>query len=240
MMPAPNRKYVILLFSAILLLLALDQGVKLAVRELAPPVAEEAVLVSPDHPVDIRLDPTLHAKAAESLTPLAERWGVPLRLLTVGYALLMTAVFLLFCLLAAGVLLLPFRHLPKRRYPQLTCAVLVLGAAGVLASLWADGLLWGGSLDWLRVTWLVEAGERVVEGHTHPLPYVRFNKLIFDLKDVYLLAACILLFVRLGLLLATYARCTPEERAVLKDMERHPIRSIRNLLAHRAQEDRDA
>ncbi len=234
------KRRVVLLLPAVLLLLALDQGVKLAVRELVPPVAEDTVLVSPDHPVDVRLDPVLHAKVAESLTPLAERWGAPLRLLTAGYALLMTAVAALLGLLAACVLYLPFWDLPKRRYTRLTCAVLVLGAAGVLASLWADGLLWDGSLDWLRVTWLVEAGERMVEGHTHPLPYVRFNKLIFDLKDVYLLVACVLLFVRLGLLLATYARCTPEERAGLKEKERHPIRNLRSMLAHmRDQKDID-
>ncbi len=125
-----------------------------------------------------------------------------------------------------------FWDLQKPTYRRLTTAVLILAAGGVIASLWADELLWGGSLDWLSITWLVEAGERMVEGHAHPLPYVRFNRLVFDIKDVYLWLSCLLLAIRSVLVIVTYANCTPEERAGLKEKERHPIRNLRNMLAH--------
>ncbi len=63
------------ILAVIFLLVLLDQGVKVAVDRLVPPVEEGTVLVSVEHPVDVRIAPTLHAKVADNLSPLAARWG---------------------------------------------------------------------------------------------------------------------------------------------------------------------
>ena len=113
--------------------------------------------------------------------------------------MLVYAVLILLRLVAVHFLFLPKKH------PRILHAILcLLVAAAVCVSF--DELIYRGSLDYLGV--IFRTGEKQVGGHTHPL----YSEIIFDLKDMYVWCAYLLLTLLLILCIIDYTRTSKERK----------------------------
>lgn len=208
-------KYLLL----ILLLILLDQGVKLAIDRFY------TVDGDPMQTVSVHLHPEVNGEDLLQAEARAEQTGLPLpfwmavNIAGKGILALLAMFFICFAHVA-------LKTANIRAYPRLVGFISGFTFAGTLCSI-LDDLLRGGSLDWFCVSRVVHVNDQ-----RHDIAHF-----IFDLKDVYLLI--VMLTVILFFLLACvgmirFGRDKQAEAAwkkafpgQLKAFLKHPIRFLK-------------
>ena len=207
-------KYLLL----ILLLILLDQGVKLAIDCLYTADGDSMQTVG------VHLHPEVNGENARRAEERAERTGlsVPFWMSVNSAGKGILALLALFFVCFAYVAL---RTANLRAYPRLAGLISVFIFAGVLCSI-IDDLFWGGSLDWFCIS-------RIIHGSDQRHDIAHF---IFDLKDLYLLLvviAAILFFLLTCVGMTRFGKDKEAEAAwkkafplQFKAFLRHPIRFL--------------
>lgn len=207
-------KYLLL----ILLLLLLDQGMKLTMDRLYSADGD------PMQTVGVHLHPELNGENLLQAQARAEQTGLPtpfwiaLNVAEKGILALFALFFVCFAYVA-------MKTANIRAYPRLAGFITVFTLAAALCGI-LDDLFWGGSLDWFCVSRMVR-----VSDERHDIAHF-----IFDLKDVYLLLvviAAILFFLLTCVGMTRFGKDKDAEAAWkkafpvhLKAFLRHPIRYI--------------
>ena len=208
-------KYLLL----ILLLILLDQGVKLAIDRFYRLDGD------PMQAVGVHLHPEVNGENLLQAEARAEQTGlpVPFWMAVNMFGKVFWASLALFFVCFAYVAL---KTANIRAYPRLLGFISAFTFAGTLCSI-LDDLFWGGSLDWFCVSRVVHVSDQ-----RHDIAHF-----ILDLKDVYLLA--VVLAVMLFFLLACvgmirFGRDKQAEAAwkkvfpgQLKTFLKHPIRFLK-------------
>ena len=212
-----HSRYIIL---TTLLLVLLDQGAKLLVSSLVE--VNEAVLAVADR---VHIHPVLHQDVREGLLPLSEATGIPVLVWSLGRALLLSLAFATMLLFLYWAHKFVFWDAQDRPRPLLSQPIVCLWSAGLLCSCFIDQLFWGGSLDFICV-----ATSRTVICEQCHLPHeMPWHRLIFDLKDVYIWLALLLLWIRIIAWLIALLKYDKANSEALKPKFRHPIQNIKQM-----------
>lgn len=207
-------KYLLLL----LLLILLDQGVKLAIDRFYTADGD------PMQTIGVHLHPEVNGETLLRAQTRAEQTGLPVpfwaALTIAGKGIL--ALFAM-CFVCFAYLALKTANI--RAYPRLAGFISGFTLASTLCSIF-DDLFRGGSLDWLCVSRVVHVSDQ-----RHDIAHF-----IFDLKDLYLLLvviAAILFFLLTCVGMARFGKDKEAEAewkkafpVQLKAFLRHPIRHI--------------
>lgn len=214
-----KKKTIIICISAILMLIALDQVSKLFV-DIFFEVPENADLLTNT----LHIHPRINDEGINSVLPISEALSVNIYVILILRAIIFSVLFLVFVAALYGIHKFFFWDCNKKKYTVLNIAIFSLAAASEICSFYIDELFWGGSLDWICISW---SGQKIVNGHYHPIAY----HLTLDLKDIYVYIAILLLVVRLVLFIITYLKSDPQERKGFKQKEKHPLQNIKNMMA---------
>lgn len=208
-------KYLLL----ILLLILLDQGVKLAIDRFYTADGD------PMQAVGVHLHPEVNGENALRAETRAEQTGLPAPFwMAVN---LFEKIFLaLLALFFVCVAYVAMRTANIRAYPRLAGLICAFTFAGVFCGI-LDDLFWGGSLDWFCVSRVVHVSDQ-----RHDLAHF-----ILDWKDVYLFFVVIavsLFFLLACVGMTRFGRNKEAEAAwkkafpaQLKAFLRHPIRFMK-------------
>ena len=203
-----------------LLLVLLDQGTKLLVSSLVE--VNEAVLAVAGR---VHIHPQINDEVTRKLLPLSEATGIPVLVWSLGRTLLLSLAFVAMLLFLYWANKFVFWDAQDRPRPLLSQPVVCLWTAGLLCSCFIDQLLWGGSLDFICV-----ATTRTIVCEQCHLPHeVPWHRLIFDLKDVYIWLALLLLWIRIIAWLIALLKYDKANGEALKQKFRHPIQNIKQM-----------
>lgn len=204
---------------AVILLIAIDQGLKCLVHAT---VAGGEELLSVTNTLHIH--PYLNDEDAVQMQPTADEKGMDVRLLLVLRSLPKDLFFYALLFLIYGWLRFLFWDLSMPRLPLLTRGGLALFLSGTLCSGYIDEIFWGGSLDYicLALDRRVSAGD-----HYQTVP----RHIIFDTKDIYLTVG-IAFLILFALRIWVWAMRICRDKDVSKKIDQrilHPIKSIRSM-----------
>lgn len=202
----------------LLLLLLLDQGVKLAIHRFYTPDGDLM------RTVGVHLHPEVNGKSLLLAEERAAQTGLPAPF-WMAVSLAGKCGLMLLSLAFVGVGYVALTSANLRAYPRLAGCISALTCAGTLCSI-IDDLSRGGSLDWFCVSRSIHLGEQ-----RHDIAHF-----IFDLKDFYVFLAVIATILFFLLACAGMIRFGRDKEAEaawkkafparLMDFARHPIRTL--------------
>lgn len=179
----------------------------------------------------VHIHPQLNAEGVEAAARISDFLNIDIHVVLIVRALFYIFIFVLFILAYVGFHVFIFWGCQKKTYKTLNFWIISIAAAALLCSFFADELFWGGSLDWICITWL--GNHSAVSHHVTSYHYT------FDIKDIYLFIAMILTIVRGCLFLYTYQKSTPDEKKQFSDRLKHPIQNIKDVIRYYKGEERE-
>lgn len=211
----------------ILVLIVLDQGIKIIVNNTIP-AKEELFSVSNT----IHIHPYLNDKDAKELSPIAQEKNIDVRILVIFYSFFKDIAFFFFAFILCGWFWLLFWdfNIPKNPFLVRTGLGFLLG--GVICGGYIDELFWGGSLDYICISFYKKV---LVTDHYHIVP----KHIIFDAKDIFLLIGFGVLVAYVAQILA-WAFKTSKDKEISRKIDYrliHPIKTIKTILAARKKQN---
>lgn len=218
-------KPILFILLSILVLITIDQGVKIAVEQAV--TADDGLMQVSDA---VHIHPYFNGADRAELQPIAEKYNLPIDFLMILEALSLTMKFVLFGLCAYFVDRFFFWDTPRKHYPLLTASMICLIVAGLLCHAYIDELFRGGTLDYICISRTIEITEQVGDHiHTVTAPHHRF----FDLADIYIASSLLLTIVRIGLWCVSLLKQNAADPKSISAKLKHPIRNIRSMTERR-------
>ena len=218
-----NKKKILIVFIAIILLIALDQVSKVIVYNICG-INEGMPKDYPEVTHGLHIYPLINDVDKTAAQNISNNTGINADLVYVLYL----SVFIIGGMAFIGAM----SYVPKFFYwdtqrstiPFVRYALFCLGVSSSVCSLIIDEIFWGGSLDWICVSTMFHK----------PFGAPSEYKAIFlaiDFKDIYLFMAVILVIVVFAHFVYGYMRSSAQERKTFDDKVLHPIKNIKNMLA---------
>lgn len=204
----------------ILILIVLDQGLKLIVHNT---VASNDKLFTISNTIHIH--PYLNDEDAQSMLPVAESKNMDVRVLLVLNSLWKDTIVLLIGLFICGWVWVIFWDLNMPKNPLLLQWGLSLVFSGVICSNYVDEYFWGGSLDFICIAFDKQVS---ISDHYHTVP----KHIIFDAKDIFIWIGLALLIVYVFKFLIWAVKIDKDKEASQKISYRvfHPIKAIKEFI----------
>lgn len=157
--------------------------------------------------------------------PIAEKYSLPIKFLLIVKAVAFTVVTIVIFLTSSLVHRFFFWDCDKKNYSILNYAIICLIMSGLVCSLYIDELFWGGSLDWICLSWI--SMDKIGEDYSHRI----MRHFVFDFKDIYFVCGMILFVARVSLFNMTYIKASAFERKGFSAKIKHPISNIRRMVS---------
>lgn len=173
----------------------------------------------------IHIHPQLNTEGIQSSNLIANYLQLDVTTVLLFRALIYIIIFVIIIFFWIAIHNFFFWGCKKKPYMFLNLAIVSFEGAAILCSFLMDELFFGGSLDWICISWLKK---EFISNHYH-LTSCHFT---FDIKDIYVLVAIILFVVRLYLFIYTCLTSTPDERKKYSYRGNHPIKNIREMITY--------
>ena len=217
-----NKKKVLVVFIAIILLIALDQVSKVIVYNIYG-INEGMPKDYPEVTHGLHIYPLINDVDQAIVQNISNTTGINANLVYMLYLSISIIVGMAFVLAISYVPKFWNWDTGHSTIPLVRYALFTLGISSSVCSLIIDEIFWGGSLDWICVSTMFHK----------PFGAPSEYKAIFlaiDFKDIYLFLAIILVLVVFAHFVYGYIRSSAQERKIFDDKVLHPIKNIKNML----------
>ena len=218
-----NKKKILIVFSAIILLIALDQVSKLIVCNIYG-INEGIPDDYTENAKGLHIYSLINDVDQAIVQNISNSTGINAGLVFVLYLSIFIIGGMAFIWAMSCVPKFFYWDTQRSTIPFVRYALFCLGVSSSVCSLIIDEVFWGGSLDWICISTMFHK----------PFGAPSEYKAIFlaiDFKDIYLFMAVILVIVVFAHFVYGYMRSSAQERKTFDDKVIHPIKNIKNMLA---------